>query len=134
MPAVQEKLAEVNIPVDTDYIGIYLTNRCFLSCAYCITNYNEQFINLKIFQELEPHEWIEGLNRLQLPENIPLTFQGGEPFLYKGIWELLENVHHKVDILTALPPNVTLEKFQKLRTLDWNRRPSPYPTLRVSFH
>ena len=134
MVQAQEKLNEVVVPVDTDYIGIYLTNRCFLSCSYCITNYNEQFINVKKFRELEAHEWIEALNRLKLPPGIPLTFQGGEPFIYKGIWELLENVQHKIDILTALPPQVTPEAFKKLRTLDWNKRDAPYPRIRVSFH
>jgi len=131
---VKRVLPKVSVPVDTDYIGIYLTNRCFLSCSYCITNYNEQFINTKGFEELEPQEWIEALNRLELPEGVPLTFQGGEPFIYKGIWEILDNIRHKVDILTALPPQVTLERFKQLRTLQWNKREAPYPTMRVSFH
>ncbi len=134
MVQIQEKLSEVPVPLDTDYIGVYLTNRCFLSCSYCITNYNEQFINVKKLRELEPAEWIEALNRLQLPPGVPLTFQGGEPFIYKGIWELLDNVRHKIDILTALPPQVTVENLKKLKTLQWNQRGAPYPTIRVSFH
>jgi organic radical activating enzyme len=134
MPLTHPVLKEVVLPLDTDYIGIYLTNRCFLACPYCITNHNEKFINIKTFRELEPQEWIDALNRLQLPPGIPLTFQGGEPFIYQGIWDLLENVRHKIDILTALPPHVTVENFRKLRTLDWNKRPAPYPTIRVSFH
>ncbi len=134
MVQIQEKLTEVPVPIDTDYIGVYLTNRCFLSCSYCITNYNEQFINKKMFRELEASEWIDALNRLQLPAGVPLSFQGGEPFIHKGIWDILNNVNQKIDILTALPPNVTLEQFKNLRTLQWNRRQSPYPTIRVSFH
>ncbi len=130
----QTQLPEVEVPKDTDYLGVYLTNRCFLSCSYCITNYNEQFINLKKFRELEASEWVEALNRLKLPPGVPLTFQGGEPFIHKGIWEILENVHHKIDILTALPPQVTVERFTQLKTLVWNKRPAPYPTIRVSFH
>ncbi len=128
------KLPKIVLPRDTDYIGVYLTNRCFLTCAYCITNYNQQFINIKGFRELEPSEWIEALNRLELPPGIPLTFQGGEPFIYKGIWEILDNIRHKVDILTALPPAVTADKFKQLKSLDWNKRDAPYPTIRVSFH
>lgn len=134
MPQTATALPQVQVPVDTDYIGIYLTNRCFLSCPYCITNYNEQFINLKLFRELEPAEWIEALNRLVLPPGVPLTFQGGEPFIYKGIWEILENINHKVDILTALPPQVTVENFRKLKSMAWHRRDAPYPTIRVSYH
>lgn len=134
MVLAEQKLLPVPVPTDTDYIGIYLTNRCFLSCNYCITNYNEQFINKKEFRELDPPEWIEALNRLELPDGVPLTFQGGEPFIYKGIWDILDNIRHKVDILTALPPHVTVEQFKKLRNLNWNKRNAPYPTIRVSFH
>ncbi len=134
MSVVTQRLREVSVPVDTDYFGVFLTNRCFLSCFYCITNFNHPFINKKIFKELEPEEWIEGLNRLSLPEGIPLTLQGGEPFVYKGIWEILDNIRHKVDILTALPPQVTLDRFKELKNLAWNHRGAPYPTIRVSFH
>lgn len=134
MPQSTTALPEVRVPVDTDYIGIYLTNRCFLSCSYCITNYNEQFINRKYFRELEPGEWIEALNRLVLPPGVPLTFQGGEPFIYKGIWEILENINHNVDILTALPPQVVPEKFKQLKSMKWHRKDAPYPTIRVSYH
>lgn len=134
MSRLQTALPEVMVPVDTDYIGIYLTNRCFLTCPYCITNQNQPFINLKLFRELEAGEWVEALNRLCLPPGLPLSFQGGEPFLHKGIWEILEQVRHKVDILTALPPQVTPEALRRLKTLQWNRRESPYPTIRVSYH
>ncbi len=137
MPAqilAQHPLPKVSVPFETDYIGIYLTNRCFLSCAYCVTNYINKYINIKKINELTPAQWMSALNRLQLPPGVPLTFQGGEPFLYQGIWELLENVHQKIDILTALPPQITPQHFKALRTLDWNKRDAPYPTIRVSFH
>ena len=130
----QRSLPEVQVPVDTDYLGIYLTNRCFLSCAYCITNYNEQFINTKGFEELTPSQWIAALNRLILPPGIPLTLQGGEPFIYKGIWEILENCRHQIDILTALPHQVTVERFKQLKSMSWHRKDAPYPTIRVSYH
>jgi len=134
MPDMKSTLSEVCLPTETDYIGIYLTNKCFLSCPYCITNQANAFINARQFRELSPEDWIAGLNRLVLPPDIPVTFEGGEPFLYKGIWSLLENVRHKIDILTALPSQVTPGKFKELQTLDWNQRPSPYPTIRVSYH
>lgn len=77
---------------------------------------------------------MDGLNRLELPDNVPVTLQGGEPFVYKGIWQILENVRHKVDIMTALPSFLTKDHFQRLKTLAWNQRPAPYPTIRVSYH
>jgi hypothetical protein len=51
-----------------------------------------------------------------------------------GIWHILEQVRHKCDILTALPPYIKPEHFKNLRTLRWNKRESPYPTIRVSYH
>ena len=129
-------LKPIIIPDYFDYIGVYLTNRCFLACEYCITNHNDvSFINNKKYgQELNTKEWIAGLNRLQPPKEVPITLQGGEPFLHPGIWSILENCIHPIDILTALPPNVTLKKIRALKTLKWNQRSAPYPTIRVSYH
>ena len=133
---MRDQLKNIKIPSHYDYVGVYLTNRCFLACDYCITNHNDvQFINnLSHAKELSEHEWIAGLNRLQLSDDVPLTLQGGDPFLHKGIWKILESVKHPMDILTALPKNVTLEKFKSLSTLQWNKRKAPYPTIRVSYH
>ena len=123
------------IPVDYDYVGVYLTNECFLRCPYCITSHHgSNFIGRKSVNSLSPKEWIRALNRLVLPKNVPITLQGGEPFLYKGIWDILDNITHKVDIMTALPPFLGKKSFLKLKSLDWNKRESPYPTIRVSFH
>lgn len=131
-----EKFKNIEITPHYDYIGVYLTNRCFLSCDYCITNHNDvHFINnLSHGKELSGHQWIAGLNRLKLENDIPLTLQGGDPFLHPDVWEILEAVKHPMDILTALPRNVTLEKIKSLSTLRWNKRTAPYPTIRVSYH
>ncbi len=135
-PFIRKDLPRVVVPSETDYVGVYLTRRCFLACPYCITNYINIYINhnVKPSDELTADQWIQALNRLELPSGVPATLQGGEPFLHQGIWEILENVHQKIDILTALPACVTPERFLKLRTLEWNKRPAPYPTIRVSFH
>ena len=128
-------LNTIVVPADYDYVGIYLTDECFLRCPYCITNHHgSNFIGKKSAGSLSPKEWVRALNRLVLPKNLPITLQGGEPFLYKGIGEILDNITHKVDIMTALPPFLGKEYFLKLKSLDWNKRESPYPTIRVSFH
>jgi len=129
-----KSFSQVIIPKETDYVGVYLTNRCFLSCPYCITNIFNPYINTNLQSELSSSDWISSINRLRLPEGVPVTLQGGEPFLHKGIWEILENIQHKADILTALPVNVNPDAFKALKTLDWNKRDAPYPTIRVSFH
>ena len=129
-----KQVRPIAIPHDYDYVGVYLTNRCHLSCPYCITHHHGASYRSATMAELSPEQWIDAVNRLELPAGVPITLQGGEPFLYKGIWDILENVWHKVDILTALPPFLEKEHFSKLSTLDWNRRPAPYPTIRVSYH
>ena len=125
---------KIIVPKDYDYVGVYLTDRCHLDCPYCITTHHNSPFSKKDVPELRPEEWVIGLNRLELPKDVPITLQGGEPFLYKGIWKILEDVRHKIDILTALPPFVKKSHFLNLKTLEWNNRRAPYPTIRVSFH
>lgn len=123
------------VPLDYDYVGIYLTDKCFLKCPYCITSHHgARYIGRKESSYLSAEQWIRGINRMVLPKDVPISLQGGEPFLYPGIWEILENVRHKVDIMTALPPFLKPEHFLKLKTLEWNKRSAPYPTIRVSYH
>lgn len=129
----------IPIPSDYDYVGVYLTDKCHLHCSYCITRHNGATFGLNLVGQdrsiyLEPNQWVNNLNRFELPEGVPITLQGGEPFLYVGIWHILENIRHKVDILTALPPYLTKAHFEGLKTLRWNKRDAPYPTIRVSYH
>ncbi|MCK5613020.1 radical SAM protein [Candidatus Pacearchaeota archaeon] len=128
------RMKKVVVPSNYDYVGVYLTNACHLSCPYCITEHHGASYSKQHFRQLTSTEWIEGLNRLHLPADVPITLQGGEPFLYKGIWQILENARHKIDILTALPPYLKKRHFLNLKTLDWNKRTAPYPTIRVSYH
>lgn len=127
-------MKKIVIPKNYDYVGVYLTDKCHLSCPYCITTHHNSDFGKQKTQYLDYGKWIEGLNRLELPPNVPITLQGGEPFIYKGIWHILENVRHKMDIITALPDFLTKEMFLGLKTLAWNKRQSPYPTIRVSYH
>ena len=122
------------IPENYDYIGVYLTDKCHLSCPYCITKHHNASFGSRHYECLSPEQWIDGLNHLVLPKDVPISLQGGEPFLYQGIWQILENVEHKIDIMTALPPFLTKEHFSGLKTLNWNKRKAPYPTIRVSYH
>jgi len=124
----------IKIPENYDYGGIYLTDVCHLACSYCITrHYGSDFGKIKL-EKLSPEKWIEGINRLELPGGIPVTLQGGEPFLYKGINQIFENIRHKADILTALPPHINREYFLGFKNMEWHKREAPYPRIRVSYH
>lgn len=127
-------MKKIIIPENYDYIGVYLTDKCHLNCSYCITKHHNASFGRQDLFYLTPEQWTEGLNRLELPEGRPISLQGGEPFLYKGVWEVLENCRHKVDVMTALPPHISRSDFEKMSTLDWNKREAPYPTIRVSYH
>ncbi len=127
-------MQKVVIPNSYDYIGVYLTNKCHLSCDYCITAHHNARFRYEERKCLSAEQWVESLNRFVLPKDVAVTLQGGEPFLYPGIWEILEGLKRKIDILTALPPFLSKGHFVKLKTLDWNRREAPYPTIRVSYH
>ncbi|MBN1818499.1 MAG: 4Fe-4S cluster-binding domain-containing protein, partial [Sedimentisphaerales bacterium] len=80
---------KVVIPDEYDYVGVFLTEACHLSCAYCITRHHGASFGANQYNLLSPEQWIEGLNRMDLPPDVPITLQGGEPFLYKGIWPIL---------------------------------------------
>ncbi len=134
MSALAEVMGPVRLRDNADYMGVYLTNRCHLKCAYCITGHGDTGFRDRKQEMLHARDWISGLNRFVLPEDTPVTLQGGEPFLYPGIWELLDGLRQKADILTALPPKLERDDFLSLKTLDWNKRAAPYPTMRVSYH
>lgn len=127
-------MKQIIVPSDYDYIGVYLTDKCPYDCSYCITRHHHAKFGRFKYKHLTADQWISALNRLELPKDVPITFQGGEPFIYQEIWKILEGIRHKVDIMTALPPFLTKEHFLKVKTLAWNKREAPYPTIRVSYH
>lgn len=131
-------MQSVRLPSDYDYVAVYLTDRCPLRCEYCITEHNDtRFITgTDAAKRLKPEEWATALNRLVLPEGVPVTLQGGEPFVYPGIWELLDQIEQPIDILTALPRLASPDKFRKLKpaTLKRLNRGAVYPNVRVSYH
>jgi hypothetical protein len=135
-PPLSESLPEVELPASYDYAGIYLMQRCHLACEYCITEHNDsRFLTSPTGGDrLSVDQWVAGLDRLRLTDGIPITLQGGEPFLYKGILDLVDRIRHPVDILTALPPSVTVERFRAMRRPEALRRDAPYPNIRVSYH
>lgn len=125
------------LPNDYDYVACYLTDFCFLSCDYCITDHNGTgFTSGKEekFYPLSVDAWLEAFRRIKFPKGVVPTLQGGEPFLYRKIWDLIERSPVPVDILTALPPAVKRKKFTQLNSLENLNRGAVYPNVRVSYH
>ncbi len=130
-------LSRINLPDDYDYVACFMTDYCFLKCAYCITDHNDTAFTSgknEKFNMLSAQQWLDVFSRINFPAGVVPTLQGGEPFLHQGIWEIIENSPVPIDILTALPPVVKRAKFEKLKSLKSLSRGAPYPNVRVSYH
>jgi len=129
-----------------NYIGAFLTFDCNLNCSYCINDPQQRGDRNTIFMtkwkephrvELTPDEWVRVINRLPAREDLPITFQGGEPTMYwkgEGLGLILSQTENYADLLTnfALPPALFSNRLRgQQRKL---QRAAPYPPMRVSFH
>lgn len=125
-------LGSIYLPKRYNYIACFLTLDCNLACDYCINTFKvrKRLKNNIIVKE----KWLEGLNRLVVFDELPITLQGGEPSCYPGFIWLINNIKNnlKIDILTNLCFDV--EEF--IDSVDPSRlnRNAPYPSIRVSYH
>lgn len=79
-------------------------------------------------------DWVAGLNRLVLPNDLPITLQGGEPTVHKDFYEIVAGIKPElnIDLLTNLEFDVV--KFADRIPSERMRRNSPYASIRVSYH
>ncbi|MFT6633928.1 MAG: hypothetical protein ACJAS4_003902 [Bacteriovoracaceae bacterium] len=120
---------KINLPQHYNYIGIFLSLGCNLSCSYCINHTVGLNQNRK---HLDAQQWIEGLNRLNNPKSIPISLQGGEPTIHPGIFQIINGVKNQTDLLTNLQFDPI--KFSSLIDPTKFSRELPYPAIRVSYH
>ena len=89
------------------YINFWITLRCNYRCSYCIV---QKHLN-KHKEEKTMEEWTEAL--LKLPK-ATIAITGGEPFLYKGAAQLINNLSKKHRM--ALTTNLTFpEELMKVK-------------------
>ncbi|MFA5098676.1 MAG: radical SAM protein [Candidatus Paceibacterota bacterium] len=120
------------MPESYNYIAVFLTFRCNLSCSFCINNFELQPKCSK-WNHLSASEWAVGLNRIISKPDLPITFQGGEPTLHKGFADIVKNIKTElsIDVLTNLrDEKVFLDNINPQRL----RREAPYASIRVSYH
>jgi len=122
---------KIRIPQSYNYIGVFLTFSCNLRCSYCI---NHQYGRKQVHKKMTANEWIDGLNRIVTRPDLPITLQGGEPTLYKGIYKIIEHLDPSIpiDLLT----NAQFDEDEFICNVDPARlrRVSPYASIRVSYH
>jgi hypothetical protein len=116
---------KIILPEEYNYIGVFLTMRCNYNCPYCI--------NWKIYskyKEVDSKYWIENLSRIKT--DLSVTLCGGEPSLYAGFYNIINQIPQFIDILTNLSfdvhdfiKNVNPDKFNNSRS---------FAPIRASFH
>ena len=77
-------------------------------------------------------DWIEGLNRIEARDDLPLTLQGGEPTSHPAFYEIINGVNKPMDLLTNC--QFDIDKFiAEVPTTKFQRN-APYASIRVSYH
>lgn len=122
---------KITVPQDYNYVGIFLILSCNLSCDYCINTLSGGLVKKKI---IPAADWIKLINRLDLPENLPITLQGGEPTIHPDFYNIINgiNSHIPVDLLTNAQFDAA--KFASLISPSRLKRDAKYASIRVSYH
>lgn len=88
---------------------------------------------LVIPSEMSAPDWVTGLERIQTREDLPITFQGGEPTIHKGFYDIASNLNEKqLDLLTNGKFNRQI--FMGRINYDIFKRKAPYACIRFSYH
>lgn len=119
------------VPPSYNYVAAFLTLDCNYSCGYCINRPTGQLTKRSI---IDAGDWITYLNRLQLPADLPISIQGGEPSQHPEFLELILGIRPElsIDILTNLSFDV--EQFCKKIPATRFIRKAPYASIRVTYH
>lgn len=125
------KLPEIRVTPEHNYIAAFLTLTCNLECPYCINDFGTQAAGRK---HMTGEQWVEAINRFVSRDDLPLTFQGGEPTLHKDFYFIVNNIRPDLglDLLTNL--QFDIKKFIKYIKPERLRRDAPYANIRASFH
>jgi hypothetical protein len=126
-----QHLPPVMVPATYNYIGVFLTLACNLSCSYCINRFDSLVAGRRL---MGGEEWRAGLNRLRSRVDLPVTLQGGEPTLHPDLYAIINGIRPElnIDLLTNLETD--LQGFMAAVPPERLRRDAPYASIRVSYH
>jgi len=124
-------MTPVEVPINFNYVGAFLTLRCALQCDYCIND--DSGVERKR-DEMSGEEWIDGINRLDIGKDLAITLEGGEPTMHPDFYNIIEGIKHPVDLLTNLQFN-TAEFIRKVNP-KWFHQGAhrSYKSVRATFH
>lgn len=114
-----------------NYIAAFLTLRCNRACPYCINKHGE----FKQPKEMNKEDWLRGLSRIKTRNDLPITFQGGEPTIYKDFYEIARLLHAEGKYLDVLTNGEWgLSDFEQEINPEVFKREAPYASIRISYH
>lgn len=119
------------IPTHYNYIAVFLTLSCNLTCSYCINRFDD-FHYTK--GHLTGEEWLQGLNRIVSRPDLPVTIGGGEPSLHLDFTDIIRGItpNLNIDLLTNL--EFDIDRFMAEIPPERIKREAPYASIRVSYH
>jgi hypothetical protein len=121
----------MKLPQEYNYISASLTLRCNLGCSYCI---NAATPVVRARDEMPGDRWVASLNALELPPDMSITLEGGEPSMHLDFYQILAELKHPVCILTNLMFDVQefIRRVDPRMCLRFPER--AYKAIRVSYH
>lgn len=122
---------QIIIPANYNYIGLFLTLSCNLTCSYCINHLSGPAHKKRL---LSGDEWISGLSRIVTRPDLPITIQGGEPTIHPHFYKIVQGIPAEtpIDLLTNLQFDPI--KFNDQIPPTRFRSDSPYASIRASYH
>lgn len=125
------KLPEIKLPDNYNYIGVFLTYKCNMYCSYCINEHSK----LERVKELSGTDWIRGLTRIVTRADLPLTIQGGEPTVHPEFPFIINGLQHEGLWLDLLSNGIFLVgKFMYEIDNQAFKRDAKYASIRFSYH
>lgn len=114
-----------------NYIAVFLTFSCNLSCPYCITRLD----GLSGKRTVSASDWISFFNSLQVFGDVPITLQGGEPTTHPEFYDIMSGISledKSFNLMTNL--NFDVVEFSDRVPPEMFNRKAPFPSIRVSYH
>jgi len=129
-------MSALAIPDSYNYIALFLSLSCNLSCPYCINLNENGSSRSKISKRhLNAKDWVDFINRLDINrEDLPITLQGGEPTMHKEFYDIIVGIKDeiKLDLLTNFMFDI--DEFIALVNPKKFTREAKYAAIRVSYH
>lgn len=130
-------MKEIVLPKSYNYISAFLTFRCNFSCGFCVNNASNKDFRRNSFKEISGKEWVNTLNKIKAPKEVPYSLVGGEPSLHKDFIYILKNLKSEqgIDLVTNLWwSEDKIKNFIEEIPPDRINNYALFPSIRVSYH